>query len=253
MLLITRPQPEADALQQRLHAINIACLVQPLLDIRFLDAELPATPPQALLATSANGVRALVRVTHGARHGHDPRRIAPLLAIGAATARQARQAGFAPVWSANGDAESLLALAERHCRKQAGELLHLCGRHVAVDIAGQLRQRGFSARRLVLYEAVAATSLDAAVADALRHERIDGVLLYSRRTAQVWEALLHAAGLQEHCRAMTAYCLAPSAAEAADALPFRRIVSAPRPDEEALLALLPGASEARLAHSRPKE
>ena len=247
MLLITRPQPEADALQQRLQGMGIACLVQPLLDIRFLDAKLPAAPPQALLATSANGVRAL------ARHGQYPRRTAPLLAIGAATARQARQAGFAPVWSGSGDAESLLALAEQHCRQQAGELLHLCGRHVAVDIAGQLQNRGFRARRLVLYEAVAAASLDAAVADALGHGRIDAILLYSRRTAQVWESLLRAAGLQEHCRAITAYCLAPSAAEAAAALPFRRIATAPRPDEEALLALLPGAPKARLAHSRPKE
>ena len=242
MILITRPQPEADALQRRLRDMGIACLAQPLLDIRFLDGEgLAGAAPQAVLATSANGVRAL------ARQEKYPRRGAPLLAIGAATAREARQAGFAPVWSGTGHAESLLALAERHCRRQAGELLHVCGRDVAVDIAGRLRQRGFRARRVVLYEAVAAVRLDDAVAEALRQGRIEAVLLYSRRTAQVWEALLRGAGLQRHCQAMTAYCLAKSAADAADALPFRDIVSAARPDEEALLALLPGVSKGALA------
>ena len=242
MILITRPQPQAAALERRLQDMGIACLCQPLLDIRFLagpasDAPLISPPPQAILATSANGVRAL------ARYKGYPRNAAPLLAIGAATAREAHEAGFAPVWSGTGHAESLLALAEWHCRRSDGELLHVCGRDVSVDIAALLRARGFSARRVVLYEAITASCLDDAVANALRRGEIDGILLYSRRTAQVWERLLRAAGLQEQCRTMTAYCLAKSAVEVAAMLPFRDIVTAERPDEESLLCLLPGAAQ----------
>ena len=242
MLLITRPQPQAAALKQRLQDMGIPCLVQPLLNIRFLtapaDDDVWSPPPQAILATSANGVRAL------ARNRKFPLGAVPLLAVGAATAQAAREAGFAPVWSGSGHAESLLSLAERHCRREGGELLHVCGRDVSVDIAALLRARGFSARRLTLYEAIAASRLDAAVENVLRQGGLDGILLYSRRTARIWETLLRAADLQTQCRSMTAWCLAKSAAAAAAKLPFKNIITAPIPDEEALLKLLPEAGKA---------
>ena len=246
MLVITRPQPEALALQQRLESLGFACLRQPLLEIRFLqDANLAAAAhPQAILATSANGVRAL------AHQREYPRRTAPLLAIGATTAHTAWAEGFAPVLRANGTAESLLALTNRHCRKSGAPLLHICGRHLSVDIAARLRAHGFAAHRLTLYEAVAATRLDADTLTALRGERAHGVLFYSKRTAQIWSDLLRAAGLEHACRAMTAYCLAPSAAEAAATLPFRAIHTAAHPHEDALLSLLPNhAADESLAEN----
>lgn len=246
MLVITRPLSEALALQERLERLGFACLRQPLLQIRFLpNADLTAAAhPQAILATSANGVRAL------AHHREYPRRAAPLLAIGATTAHTAWAESFAPVLRANGTAESLLALANRHCRKSGRPLLHICGRHLSVDIAARLRERGFAAHRLVLYEAAAATRLEAKTLTALHNGRAHGVLFYSRRTAQIWSDLLRAAGLEHACRAMTAYCLAPSAAESAAALPFRAIHTAAHPHEDALLSLLPNhAADEMLAES----
>ncbi len=235
MLLITRPQPEADALAWRLREMGLETLAQPMLHIHFLDdsaALASQKTPQAILATSANGVRALAQ---NRKHLGDN---IPLLAIGAATAREARGKGFAPVSTASGDANSLIELATRQCRPEDGELLHVCGRDISVDIVSLLRTRGFSARRATLYEARAAERLDDSVATAIREKYIKGVLFYSRRTAEVWNGLVRAADLREHCINITAYCLAPSAADAAADLPFQDIITAPHPNEAEMLTLL---------------
>ena len=59
----------------------------------------------ALLFTSANGVRALAALT--------PRRDLPALCVGPATAAAARQAGFVNCFEAAGDARALADLARR--------------------------------------------------------------------------------------------------------------------------------------------
>ena len=235
MLLITRPQPEADILAERLHEMGFETLTQPTLHIHFLDDSAALTshpPPQAILVTSANGVRAL------ARHQKYLISDIPLFAIGQATAREARSKSFASVSTASGDANSLIGLATRQCRREDGELLHVCGRDVSVDIVSLLRARNFSARRATLYEARAAERLDDSVITAVRKARIKGVLFYSRRTAEVWDRLVCAAGLREHCINITAYCLALNAADAAARLPFMDIITARHPNEAEMLVLL---------------
>ncbi len=70
----------------------------PLLSVRFHDGPpLALDGAQAILATSANGVRALARRSRA--------RDLPVFAVGPQTAEAAREAGFANVKSADGDAE----------------------------------------------------------------------------------------------------------------------------------------------------
>ena len=89
-ILITRPiedaRPLADALEQR----GVEVLIEPLLEIRHLeDAEIDLEGVQALLFTSANGVRAFAAVS--------PRRDLKALTVGDGSADAARHAGFTDV------------------------------------------------------------------------------------------------------------------------------------------------------------
>src|SRR5438552_14106506 len=93
--LVTRPRAEAAELAESLAARGIEAIVEPLLEIRYHDAAAPdLSGIQAILCTSANGVRALARLS-------DERGV-PVLAVGEATAARARAAGFAQVESAGG-------------------------------------------------------------------------------------------------------------------------------------------------------
>src|SRR4029077_13771862 len=98
--LVTRPRTEAMALAEALAVRGIEAIIEPLLDIHYRDAPAPdLTGVQAVLCTSANGVRALARLSR--------ERGLTLLAVGEATAARARQEGFFRVESAGGNVDDL--------------------------------------------------------------------------------------------------------------------------------------------------
>lgn len=239
-LLITRPSEDAAPLAARLAAAGNIPLVEPMLEMVWLDGPEPEMEDvQALLFTSANGVRAFARRTG--------RRDRPVLAVGDATARAARDAGFGRVDSAAGDVHALAALAARRCRPADGVLLHVAGTTVAGDLSGMLAQHGFAVRRLSLYDARPSSRLTPVTAAALNgdsaDDRLDGVLIFSPRTARSFVSLVAEAGLISRCRTVDMYCLSPAVAEAvctcgSGPVSWRSVQVAARPDQDALLALL---------------
>ncbi|MBL6959262.1 MAG: uroporphyrinogen-III synthase [Rhodospirillales bacterium] len=226
--LITRPdedaEPLARALEQRGHETIIEALMT-IVDVPALDMELDGV--QALLITSANGIRAFARA-------HAERSL-PVCAVGDASARAARDLGFEHVSSAAGDVETLAAMVVKDLDTSGGELLHIAGSHRAGDLAGMLAQAGFGSRRVVLYEARAEETIGPKAAAALKSGMLNGVLLFSPRTAALFCRLATDAGLAEQCRTVTACCLSTAVADEAALLPWAGIVVAETPDSQALL------------------
>src|SRR5438128_1933333 len=104
--LVTRPRAEARALAEALATRGIEAIVEPLLDNHYRDELAPNLDGvQAVLCTSANGVRALARLS--------PERGVALLAVGETTAARARSEGFVQVESAGGNVEDLAQLVGR--------------------------------------------------------------------------------------------------------------------------------------------
>ena len=162
-VLVTRPREDAESLIAALAIRAIEALVEPLMEIHWQALEaLNLAGVQAVLCTSANGVRALARASGERR--------APLLAVGDATAARARAEGFDRVESAGGDVRDLARLATARLRPENGPLLHVAGNVVAGDLAGLLCARGFAVERRVLYEARAAAALSTAAAMVTRRD-----------------------------------------------------------------------------------
>ena len=87
------------------------------------------------------------------------------------------------------------------------------------------------------YRAEPAAALDASVAEALRAGRIDGVLFFSRRTAEAFVAAVEAAGLSEALATIACYALSERIAEPLRALSCPVEVAA-RPDFDGIQALI---------------
>src|ERR1700744_4899425 len=103
-ILITRPRDDAVPFARMLAERGHDAVIAPLLEIRFPDgAEISLDGVQAILATSANGVRAIARRTQ--------RRDVALFAVGPQTAEAAQHLGFATVRNANGDGAALARAA----------------------------------------------------------------------------------------------------------------------------------------------
>lgn len=230
-LLITRPREDAEPLAALLGERGIETILEPLMSIVDSDTPDPdLSGVQALLITSANGIRAFARRV--AERG------IAVCAVGDASARAAGDLGFADVASASGDVEALAAMVKADRDPGAGALLHVAGTDVAGDLSGLLETAGFEVRRAVLYEARAAGALSAETRDALEAGTLDGVLLFSPRTAALFAELVTDAGVSETCREMNAYCLSPAVAEKAQSVAWRDVVVATEPSQEALLRAL---------------
>jgi uroporphyrinogen-III synthase len=229
--LVTRPREEAASLTAALASRAIEALVEPLIEIHYQGPEvLDLGGVQAILCTSANGVRALARAS--AERG------VPLLAVGDATAARARAEGFGSVESAGGDIGDLARLAGGLLRPQNGPLLHVAGNVVAGDLVGLLRTQGFSVERRVLYEARAAAALSRAAVHSLHAGAIAFALFFSPRTAAIFVRLAGVAGVDECCARVTAVSISGAADAALAGLPWHVRRIAERPNQPALLDAL---------------
>jgi len=235
--LVTRPREEAEALATALSARGVGALIEPMTQIHFRDARPDLTGVQAVLCTSANGVRALARAA--------AQRTIPLLAVGDATAAWARTEGFAVVASASGDVADLVRLAADRLRPQNGRLLHVAASAVAGDLAGELRARGFAVERSVLYEARPVAALSPAATRALGAREIDFALFFSPRTAAIFARLAETAGVAKSCDTATALSISAAADRMLGALPWQKRLVAERPNQPALLDLLDRALDER--------
>ena len=231
--LVTRPRAEAAELATALADRAIEAIVEPLLDIHYRND----TPPdlaevQAILCTSANGVRALA--------GLSPERDGPLFAVGDATAARARAEGFARVESAGGNVDDLARLVRERLRPADGRLLHVAGSNVAGDLVGMLRASGFDVERTVLYEARPVAALSAPTMRPLSAGIIDFALFFSPRTAAIFGRLADQAGVTSALRSVTAVSISAAADNALGNIAFRERRIADAPTQAALLLALDG-------------
>ncbi len=233
-LLVTRPEADAERTATALRACGHTVVVAPLLRIEPVeDAEIAAEAFAAILVTSANAAPAIAR-----HRRFTELRARPVFAVGGRSAQAMRAVGFADVVSADGDVNDLARLVTQRV-KSGASLLYLAGADRAGDIAGSLSEQGFAVGTVVIYRATAAAVLPSAAADALAGG-IDGVLHFSRRSAEAFVRAARAAAAGEDAlRKPTHFCISANTAEALAQAGATDIRIAAEPTEAALMALIP--------------
>ncbi|WP_118132875.1 uroporphyrinogen-III synthase [Oceanicella sp. SM1341] len=231
-LLITRPEPQATAFAARVAEAwpgAFRPLMMPLTELVTEPAPVALEGVQALLFTSANGVRAFCAASE-ARH-------LPALCVGDATAAAAAGAGLAAE-SAGGDAAALAALAARAAIPGGGDYLWVHGRQAAGDLVGTLAAEGIGVRELVLYEARPVAAPPQAVAARLAHGGPLVASFLSPRAARLFTDLAlaaRAAGAGWALGGAAAICISRAAATPLSEAGFGRVTLASRPDAEAVI------------------
>jgi uroporphyrinogen-III synthase len=231
-LLVTRPESDGEQTAAVLRARGHEVLLAPLLRIEPVTADFGTGPFAGVLLTSANAARALM--SH-------PRRNEvlglPGLTVGGKTLTAARDAGFAEALSADGDGRDLVWLAAARFGTGGGPLLYLAGEAQSVDLAADLARHGISVHTVVVYRAVQENDFPAAARMALEAGGLDGVLHYSRRSA---EAFVHCSkALRAAALALDHYCLSEAVTGPLLDAGATRVRVAAHPDEAALLAVIP--------------
>jgi uroporphyrinogen-III synthase len=177
---ITRPQEEAEKLAAELQAKGYKTYIVPMLRIELNNDSVPTLEqaftnelPALICVTSRHAVRTLARQPGG--------RSVPVCAVGAATAEEARKAGFLNVTDTGGNADALCEYITKNIKPE-GNILYPRGKHVAKDIASTLAAEGFFVTEVITYTAHVITSFPAEYCAALRADEIDAILFFSQQT-----------------------------------------------------------------------
>jgi uroporphyrinogen-III synthase len=226
-ILVTRPREDGEQIAAKLATLGHTALLAPLLEPHFHAGPEPVLDDvQAILATSANGIRALIRRT--------ARRDIAIFAVGPQTTEEARAAGFTDVRNADGDSRALAEAVARWTTPAKGALLHVCGDDAPGTLVESLARRGFTARRAALYGIAAATALPPDAREALAQGAVDAVIFFSPVSAKIF--LQVCAGIPT--AGLIALCISPATAQVLPPGAFAQVRTAIAPNQAALLALV---------------
>jgi len=231
-LLVTRPDPDgvrtAATLRERGHEATVA----PLLRLEPVDFEMSDDAVGAVVLTSANAARAV------AGHPRHATLIAlPAFTVGRHTAQAARDAGFDQIHCAEGDKKDLVDLIVARYQGARGSLLYLAGEDRAGDLAADLAPHRLSVRTVVAYRAVKSERFPPAVEALLARGAVDGVLHFSKRSAEAYIDCATRADILACALKPLHFCLSRQIAAPLAAAGAATKV-APRPDEAALIDLV---------------
>ncbi len=231
-LLVTRPQPDAQRTAEALRTSGHSAIVAPLLHIEAVaNVQFGAGPWAAIVVTSANAAAAIAAHERRASLLH-----LPAFAVGDRSAEAMRAAGFADVISAGGAVDDLVRLVAAHT-KPGSRLLYLAGEDRSGDLAGNVGRHGLTLETVVLYRAVMVETLPQAALDALS-VGLDGVLHFSRRSAEAYLRAAQAGSILEAALTPAHFCLSPRTAQPLQRAGARRVHVARQPDEAALIAIV---------------
>jgi uroporphyrinogen-III synthase len=227
-LLITRPDEDAQLLAKALKKQGHKTIIENLMIINDIArSNINFSGVQALLITSANGIRSLARA-------HKERNFL-IYTVGDASADAARKLGYKKVKSASGNVETLATMVRKNLIPSGGPLIHIAGSSRAGDLAKMLKADGFKTRRMVLYEAKAVKKLSQMTITALKNSNVDGVLFFSPRTVKLFCRYIKKAKLSEQCRSLNAYCLSKAVSKEASLLTWSNVFVAKKPSSNSML------------------
>jgi len=232
-VVITRPEPAAERTAAALAARGHGVWKVPLMRIEPIAADLSGRWG-AVIVTSANASGAIAGNT-----AFVALRKLPLFAVGERSAQAARQAGFANIESAGGDVRDLVHLLRERKADATAPLLYLAGEDRAADLTAELAVHAIAAEMRVVYRAVTAPFPPELVAALEVGGDVQAVLHFSKRSADNYLAGARAAGVAEQALAVRHYCLSAQVAAPLSAAGAKRVAIAPRPQETALIELLP--------------
>ncbi len=225
--LLLRAREDAARSAEKLRALGYTPILSPVLEIVATHARVPTGDYDAVLASSAKGIEAVADFSQLVA--------LPFHLVGAKTAAAARARGLNPQIVA-GAAETILPLLRASYVKPA-HFLYLAGRDRQPTLEAGLRAAGHRITAVDVYEAQAASVLTDAARYALRDEKIDVALHYSRRSVEIFLRLVEAERLTPALSSIRQFALSGDVAAPLRALGLN-VKVATSPDEAGLLALL---------------
>lgn len=208
--LVTRPQPDCKSTADLLRAEGHVADEMPLLEMK---AELPVRFDLERISALAFTSRRAVALMAGHAQAADLKKL-PVFAVGGATAKICEEAGFLSVLPAQNSVQSLGQLIlNNHHDLAIGHVLYPAAKERAGDLEGILGAENLSCDTVDIYRMEPKEGLPDTVLAPLTDGTYDGVLIFSRRTAETLLSLIKNNGLEHILSGLSVYAISRQAAE----------------------------------------
>ena len=248
MILIIRPQPDADRDVALLVRYGVPALASPSMKRTDRTHEIPESVNfSGIIMTSRNAVEA---ITKFGKVNADTSRWAklPVFVVGPATAAAARDAGFSNIIRGTGGGAGLLAPISRYFTEKIGKqengksfntnlpLLWPSAVEISFDLVAALSPHGVAVQRLPVYQMIASAGLDSTITDKITEGAIAAVVAMSVRSVQIFRKNLDADGKASSLSGMVLIAGSSAIAEAAGG-GWQTVYIARQPSRSRLLAI----------------
>ena len=206
-VLITRPQPAADHMAERLRRAGVEVYVAPLMEYETLPNDVSIVSTCDTLAfTSVQGVIEFTKKSE-VRH-------LPVYAVGETTGAAAHEAGFTNVTCADGGVPELATLlTAKTGADRPKRILHPSAEQVAEELKNLLPS-DMTVIRVPVYRARLVSEIPPEAEAALIEGRISSVALFSPRMAAHFAQLMRRRHYRQVHRNMHAVCFSSKVAAA---------------------------------------
>ena len=215
-VLLTRPYNDSVDIARDISGMGFEPVIAPLLIIQPIPHS-SVTTPDALVFTSANGVR----------HLNPTFLSVPVFTVGDMTAQAAREKGYMNVTSADGAVNDLRAIIPPAFQK----ILYVRGEDVSQTPWPSLDD-------MIVYRAVKVDDFSDNLKKSLSAGTVGAVMFFSSRTAEHFVSLMRKNRLETAVKPIKALCMSGRVVESASALPWIQIDVATTPTRRGMLDLL---------------
>lgn len=230
-VLVTRPAPDDEETAIELQALGFTPVKDPVLRIEPREWLSPDWEKiDGIIISSKNALAGFA--------GHAMPKHKPYFVVGERTALALRKMGLIHVTGTVERSDDIPALINLQHKPGEGRFVHLTAPHTHNAFYDVLRAEGFSIEPTVIYEAVAATALQAQTIAAIKNGTVNVALFYSARSAEIFVELASKAGISKKLQQIRAVCLSEAVADSCQRNLWQRVDVAKRPTQKHLLECL---------------
>ncbi len=229
-VLVTRPYEQALETRRKLLDIDCRVSIESVLEIEKIQYSSGIYKnSNGFIVTSVHAAKEIAKQTYLDRN-------ISVFAVGYATAKPLKDAGFTNIYEAYGDAKNLLQLIKNKRGTDEGLLTYLSGWHITQDIARVLAMDGYDAQRVVCYKATPKKKLNNEIVQLIKKGKIHVVMFYSYRTAYFFSQLIENEKINSSLKNMVALTMSEYVASALNSSDWKGVMFTKQPSQDSLIS-----------------
>lgn len=205
-IIITRPLADSENTAKILSKHGLDHFIEPALVTEFISSSISnlshtISKHDGIIITSKNAIRSIASINID--------RNIKIISLGKATSSFAKKIGFTNVEYAGQNIGQLCQHIKANYKGKS--FTYASGESITVELNKE--NCGNEITRISVYKTVPTQKLSQGFKEKLQHGNFNGIMFFSKRTAEIFYNILKAEGLELHIQNLHAFCLSNDIAE----------------------------------------